>query len=187
MSRLRLVGICGSLRTHSMNRALLHAAREMIGDDGRLDILEIRDLPLYDADQDVESRRPRSVTAIRAAVAGSDGLLIATPEYNHAVPGCLANAFDWLSRPHTTSPLAWLPTGVISASPASTGGARGQAVLKLMLDSALSVVYPHPGFVLGQARAKIDEERGLHDEETLRFLGDYVTGFERWVRAHPRP
>lgn len=183
---LRLHGICGSLRRGSLNRALLQAAVDHPPSDATITVLEIAHLPLYDADLDVPERLPDVVRDIRAEVAASDGLLIVTPEYNHAVPGGLANAIDWLSRPHGASPLAWLPAGVLSASPAGTGGARGQAVLKLMLDSTMSLTYPHPGFVLGRAREAIDAERGLHDEGTIRFLADYLDGFAAWADQHPR-
>lgn len=183
---LRLVGICGSVRKGSLNRALLETASNRAPEGTTLDILEISGLPHYNADLDNPELLPPEVRHIRDEVTASDGVLIVMPEYNHAVPGVLANAIDWLSRPHMTCALAWQPAGVLSASPAATGGARGQAVLKLMLDSTLALTYPHPGFVLGRAHEAIDAARGLHDALTLRFLDEYLAGFAAWANQHPR-
>lgn len=176
----RVAALCGSLRHGSFNRRLLEAAVAVAPDGLRIDEIPIRDLPLYDADLD-GAEPPATVVELRARLDACDGLLVFTPEYNHAVPGGLTNAIDWASRPHGAGPLAWLPAGVLSTSPAATGGARGQAVLKLMLDSCLAMTYPHPGFVLGRARERFDPATGTLDADARSFLRTYLDGFHRWI------
>ena len=61
------------------------------------------DLPHYDADIDADPA-PRPSPGLREAIAGADGVLIATPEFNASIPGALKNALDWASRPFPTTP-----------------------------------------------------------------------------------
>src|SRR4051812_18504174 len=73
---------------------------------------------------------PSSVAELRAAVQHADGLLIATPEYNHGVPYVLKNTIDWLSRPPRDSALNGKVAAIMGASPVTTGTARGQTQLR---------------------------------------------------------
>jgi chromate reductase, NAD(P)H dehydrogenase (quinone) len=113
---LRVVGIAGSLRQGSLNRALLQAAVELA--PAGLEIVPhgLAEVPLYNADLEAWAV-PRAVYELRVAVMQADAVLIATPEYNHGVPGVLKNAIDWLSRPPADSALNDKPCGVIGASP----------------------------------------------------------------------
>lgn len=93
-----VVGIAGSLRVGSYNRALLRTAQELQPPLLRIEIQDLADIPLYN--EDVErAGAPESVARLRSVVTNADGLLIATPEYNYGVPGVLKNTVDWLSRP----------------------------------------------------------------------------------------
>lgn len=96
---IRVVGIAGSLRRESYNRRLLETAREIAGEELRIDVFDLADVPLYNADLDADGIRPGAVEALKRAIREADGVLIATPEYNHSVPGVLQNAIDWASRP----------------------------------------------------------------------------------------
>jgi chromate reductase len=121
------------------------------------------------------------VERLKAAVAAADALFLATPEYNYSVPGVLVNALDWLSRPAFASPLKYKPTGVVSASPGALGGARGQQVLKSILQSTGALVMPHRGVVVTRAADKFDGGR-LTDERTRGFLAAYLRDLEAWAR-----
>src|ERR1051326_7032788 len=125
----RVAGIAGSLRLRSLNRALLRATQELAPSGMQIDILDLKDVPLYN--QDVEDAgAPAAVLQLREAVRASDGLLIATPEYNHGVPGVMKNTIDWLSRPPGQSALNGKPTAIMGASPGFTGTARSQSQLR---------------------------------------------------------
>lgn len=95
----RLLGISGSLRRFSYNTALLQAARELLPEGHTLDIATLDGIPLYNADAEAESGIPGPVEALKAAIAGADGVVLATPEYNNGIPGVFKNAIDWASRP----------------------------------------------------------------------------------------
>jgi chromate reductase len=131
---MRVLGLSGSLRRASHNRALLSAAATLLPDGDRLEVWDrLAELPAYDEDLDVAGAAPEPVAALRAAVADADAVLIATPEYNASLPGALKNALDWASRPHATNPLRGKPAAVIGASTGLFGAVWAQAEVRKVL------------------------------------------------------
>src|SRR5438105_8926772 len=97
----KIVGISGSLRRGSFNSALLWAAVELMPVGAELQIESIEGIPLYNGDVEAATGIPPRVAELKSAIAGADGLLLSTPEYNNSIPGVMKNAVDWLSRPGT--------------------------------------------------------------------------------------
>lgn len=96
---MEIVGISGSLRKGSFNTALLHAAAELAEAPVHVTVHRLVGIPVYDGDVEASDGIPEAVTALKDAIAAADGVLVATPEYNHSLPGPLKNAVDWCSRP----------------------------------------------------------------------------------------
>jgi chromate reductase len=178
---MRVLGIPGSLRRGSYNRALLEAARELATPAMTIDLFDLDDIPLYNADLDVDELRPYEVERLKRAIAEADALLIATPEYNSNISGVLQNAIDWASRPAMKSPLAGKPVAMMGASTGVTGSARAQQQLKLVLMGTLSLVMPHSGVLVGQAPRKFDDEGKLVDDATRRFVAAFLRDLEAWT------
>ena len=178
---LEVVGIAGSLRRGSLNRALLRAARELAPPALRITIHDIDDIPLYNADVE-EAGVPAAVEQLRSAIGAADGLLIATPEYNHGVPGVLKNTVDWLSRPPRRSVLGGRPTAILGASPGMTGTARAQSQLRQAFVFTDTPALLQPEVLVSRAREKFDDEGRLTDEGTEQFLQKFLVAFERWIR-----
>jgi chromate reductase len=130
---MRVLGISGSLRRDSHNSALLRAAAERLPGDAELvEFDRLAEIPAYD--EDLESGPvPEEVAGLRAAMREADALLIATPEYNHSIPGALKNALDWASRPAGRSALNGTPAAVISASTGMFGAVWAQAETRKVL------------------------------------------------------
>ena len=99
-----IIGISGSLRKDSYNTLLLRAAAALAPAGVTLQIESLHGIPLYDGDVEAASGIPPAAAALKDLIAKSDGLLIATPEYNYSFPGVLKNAIDWLSRPGADIP-----------------------------------------------------------------------------------
>ncbi len=130
---MRVLGISGSLRRDSLNSALLRAAGERLPAGAELVEYErLREIPPYDADLEAGSA-PEVVVALREAVRGSDAVLLATPEYNHSLPGQLKNALDWISRPAGASALNGKPAAVVGASTGMFGAVWAQAEARKVL------------------------------------------------------
>lgn len=92
----RVLGLSGSLRRRSSNRAALQAAVELAPSDLDLRIYEgLASLPWFNPDLE-SAALPPVVVELRAAVDAADALLLACPEYAHGVPGAFKNLLDWL-------------------------------------------------------------------------------------------
>ena len=89
---VRILGISGSLRAGSFNTALLRAAQELAVPGMELELATLHGIPLYDGDLEQRDGVPAAVQALKARVLASDGLLLATPEYNNGIPGVFKNA-----------------------------------------------------------------------------------------------
>ena len=178
---LRVLAFAGSLRAGSTNRALVRAAVDLAPDGVAVEPFDLAPIPLYNADLDTDALRPEPVARFKAAIAGADALLIATPEYNHSVPGVLQNAIDWASRPGFASPMAGKPVGIVGAAGGAIGTARAQEKLQNVLLAVLAHPYPHRGVLVGRAREKVEDGR-LTDEPTRDFLAAYLEGFAAFAR-----
>jgi chromate reductase len=127
---MTILGISGSLRHDSYNTMLLrNVPLELELWDG------LKEIPPYDEDDDIDPAPP-AVAQMRAAVAGADAIVFATPEYNASVPGQLKNAVDWLSRPRGEAALANKPVAVIGASTGAFGAVWAQSELRKVLATA---------------------------------------------------
>lgn len=175
-----LIGISGSLRRDSLNTALLEATAELVPDVATLTPVSIADIPLYNADLDVDGG-PEVVRELKARVETADGLLIATPEYNYSVPGVLKNAIDWISRPAFESVLVGKPVAIIGAAPGAVGTARAQAELRNVLYGTLAEVFPHPEVLVGRARQRFADGR-LTDATTRKLLGEMLERYVAWLK-----
>jgi chromate reductase len=132
---MRVLGISGSLRRDSLNSALLRAAAERLPAGAELVELEgLREIPPYDADVELEGT-PDAVWELREAIREADAVLVATPEYNHSIPGVLKNALDWASRPAGQSALNGKPAAAIGASTGMFGAVWAQAETRKVLSA----------------------------------------------------
>jgi chromate reductase, NAD(P)H dehydrogenase (quinone) len=182
---LRVIGVAGSLRAGSYNRALLRAAQEMAPDALRIEVADLIDLPMFNADVDARGT-PASVTELRILIRDADALLLVTPEYNHGVPGVLKNAIDWLSQPLRGNVLEGKPTAIMGASTGLAGTARAQSQLRQSFVLTNTPVMLQPEVLVGRAQERFDTGGRLTDEPTRRFLGLFLDQFAAWlVRQRP--
>jgi chromate reductase len=179
---MKLLAISGSLRDSSYNTALLRAAAELAGDAAELELFDgLKAVPPYDEDDDGPDA-PAAVAQLRDALAGADGVLFATPEYNSSVPGVLKNALDWASRPIATNPLRNKPVAVVGASTGAFGAVWAQAELKKVL-GALGARVVDRELPVPLARERFDERGDLLDDEIRAQLGEVVDALAAAVEA----
>jgi chromate reductase, NAD(P)H dehydrogenase (quinone) len=179
---MRVLGISGSLRRDSHNTALLRAAAELLPDGVELELWDgLKAVPPYDEDDDVDPA-PAAVADLRDAIAGAEAILIATPEYNHSVPGQLKNALDWASRPLATNPLRNKPVAVVGASTGAFGAVWAQAELRKVL-AATGARVVEGEVAVGHAQEKFGADGRLADEALTDALAEVVDALVTVTRA----
>ena len=184
MNTLDIVGICGSLRKASINHAALRLAGQLMPTGMALDIVDWREVPVFDGDV-LAQGLPPAVAALRERVRRADAVLIATPEYNFSIPGGLKNLLDWLSR-GDDQPFALKPLAVLSASPGPLGGARVQYDLRKVMLFLNAAVLVKPEVFIGGAGAKFDAQGTCTDDTTRKFVGDQMAALQRWIAGVKR-
>ena len=179
-SVLTVLGVAGSLRKASLNRALLRAAVELAPATLRIETFELDLVPLYNGDVELAGEPP-AVAAFKQAIREADAVLFVTPEYNHGVPGVMKNAVDWASRPPRGAALDGKPVGIIGASPGMTGSARGQSQLRQAFEFTNSYCMPQPEILVFRAHEKFDADGRLTDETTAKYLRGYLEALMAWT------
>src|SRR4051812_47417362 len=166
---MKVLGLSGSLRSGSHNSRLLRAAADLLPPGAELVAYEgLKTIPPYDKDD--EAAGHEAVDALRAAIEDADAVLVATPEYNHSLPGQLKNALDWLSRPLADSPLREKPVAVIGASTGMFGAVWAQAEARKVL-AAIGANVLDRELPVGFADDALD---GALDEDLERELAELV-------------
>jgi chromate reductase, NAD(P)H dehydrogenase (quinone) len=179
---MNLLGIVGSLRADAYNLKLMRAAAELLPAGVELEVVPaslLRELPAYDEDRDGEDMA--AVRTLKAAIAGADGVLFATPEYNGSIPGFLKNALDWVSRPFEHNPLRNKPVAVISASTGMFGAVWASAELRRVLGliGARALDRDTP---VGLAKTAFDAEGRLIGPESVEGVRAAVEELAEMIR-----
>jgi chromate reductase len=177
---LTILGIAGSLRKDSYNRAALRAAQTLAPADARIEIFDLEGIPVFNQDHD--SHPPERVVQLKAQVRAADAILFVTPEYNYSIPGVLKNAIDWGSRPYGDSAWEGKPVAVMGASPGRLGTARAQYHLRQVFVFLNMFPLNRPEVMIGDADDLFDEQGNLKDEETKGRIRKLVEALAKWTR-----
>lgn len=190
----RILGLAASLRRASFHRGIVRAAHEVAPEWMGCEAFDLSRIPYFDQDLEDEGN-PEPVTELREKIRVCDAVLIATPEYDYAIPGVLTAALDWALRSrHDPTPFRHKPVGIVGASPGGGGTARGQLVLRQILLHPPAYVMPEPQMLIPFSRQKFDARTGtLVDEETRERLRRFLTALAEWAgrfeeatKAHER-
>jgi chromate reductase len=174
--------LIGSLRKGSYSRAVANAVAGLAPERLRLEIVEIRDLPLYD--QDLEATPPAPWVAFRDRIRRADGVLFVTPEYNRSIPGALKNAIDVGSRPYGQSAYKNKPAAVISTSPGAMGAFGANHHLRQCLVFLDMPAMAQPEAYISGVNKLVDAEGKLTNDGTRDFLRTFADTFARWIERH---
>jgi len=177
---LRVLGIAGSLRAGSFNRALLRAAQELAPEGMDIRAFDIAPIPLYNGDVEAQGD-PEPVAALKTAIREVDALLIVTPEYNYGVPGVLKNAIDWASRPPAKTPLRGKPAAIMGATIGQGGTIRAQLQLRQTFVFTQTLALLQPEVLVTKAHEKFDQEGRLTDEATRGFVRKQLEALRDWT------
>jgi NAD(P)H-dependent FMN reductase len=166
---MKILAMCGSLRSESLNAAVLRSAADLFAPPWEIFVQQdLGQLPFFNADVE-QNELPPVIAEFRARLGEADGMLIASPEYAHGTSGVLKNALEWLVG---GGEIAGKPVALMTASPAATGGNRAQAWLTETLTVMGGAVLPD-GLMIPKATRLVADGR-LTDEATLAELKDLL-------------
>lgn len=180
-----IIGISGSLRAASLNTALLRVASELAPPDVQIDLASIKGIPLYDGDLEEAEGIPEVVAVLKNRIAGADGLLLVTPEYNSSIPGAFKNAIDWLSRPARDIPRVFggKPVAIMGATPGRAGTRLAQTAWLPVLRTLGAQLWTGKQLYVADAATVFDREGRLTDAKVHGLVGDFMAGFAASVSA----
>ncbi len=181
---MQILGLAGSLRKGSFNRAILKIAQKTISDNAILEIFELDKIPPFN--QDLEKNLPESVAELKEKIRSADAILFVTPEYNKSIPGVLKNAIDWASRPHGDNSWNSKPVAIIGASAGMLGTANAQYHLRQVCVNLN--VYPlnRPEVMIANVADKFDSEGNLIDQKTRDKIKELLDALIIWTVKHQK-
>lgn len=177
-----ILGIAGSLRKASFNRAALRAAQQLTPDGVKLETFDLQGIPPFN--QDDEAHPPERVAEFKQRIRAADAILFVTPEYNYSVPGVLKNAIDWASRPYGDSAWNGKPVAMIGASIGAHGTSRAQYHLRQSF--VFLNMYPLnlPEVMIANASQQFDEQGNLTNEQTKKHIQQLLVALVAWAKHH---
>jgi NAD(P)H-dependent FMN reductase len=184
---MKILAFSGSLRVGSFNRMALAIAVESAKKAGAsVDGLDLKAYPMPGFDQDIQDEgMPEIIEKFKAKINEVDGLLIASPEYNHGVPGVLKNVIDWASRksPELGDVFKDKTVGLMTASNGSFGGVRAQLAWLPTFKTLGLIVYP-PQLPIPKAQDVFDENGNIVDQKMKERLEKFAQGFVEFTQKH---
>lgn len=176
-----MIGLVGTNSDNSTNRQLLYFMKEHFKNHVDIEIVEIKDIPLFNKPED--KKLPSVVTEIAEKIEAADGVIISTPEYDHAVPASLMNALNWLS--YHIYPFLDKPVMITGASYGTLGSSRAQQHLRQMLDSPelKARIMPSSEFLLSHSLQAFDKNNQLKDTEQVKKLEALFKDFMVFVEV----
>lgn len=176
---MNFIGIVGTNSDNSTNRNLLQFMQKHFADKVKIEICEIKDLPVFSKPENQEA--PEVVQKIANRISQADGVIISTPEYNHSIPAILKCAFEWFT--FTARPFVDKPVMITGASYGTLGSSRAQAHLRQILDSpeVKARVMPSSEFLLGHSLQAFDEEGNVKDKNKVDELEEILSDFIQFV------
>ncbi|EHI74580.1 NADPH-dependent FMN reductase [Streptococcus criceti] len=176
---MKLVAIVGTNSTRSTNRKLLKFMARHFANQADIEILEIQDLPAFNEPEDKQV--PQAVADFNEKIVDAQGVIIATPEYDHTIPAPLSSALEWIA--YTSRPLINKPTMIVGASLGLLGTSRAQAHLRQILDAPELKARVMPGneFLLGHSEQVLTDDNQLNNPEKVSELDDCFAEFQDFV------
>jgi chromate reductase, NAD(P)H dehydrogenase (quinone) len=178
---MKIIGLCASLRSASLNRSLLRLAGESLPAEATLEIADWSCVPAFNADL-LAKGWPPAVAELRERIRDADAVLVATPEYNFSLPGMFKNLLDWLSR-GDDQPFSRKPVAILTASPGPVGGTRVQYDLRKVMLFMDAMVLAKPEVFVTSAASKFDPAGLCIDDTTRRFVADQMKALIKWTNG----
>ncbi|MFM1630809.1 NADPH-dependent FMN reductase [Streptococcus mutans] len=176
---MKLIGLVGTNSKKSTNRQLLQYMQKHFADKADIELLEIKDIPIFNKPAD--KKVPEQILKIAEKIEAADGVIIGTPEYDHSIPAVLMSALAWLS--YGIYPLLNKPVMITGASYGTLGSSRAQLQLRQILNAPEIKANVLPDeFLLSHSLQAFDKGGNLNDLDTFQKLDAIFDDFRLFVK-----
>lgn len=177
---MKLIALVGTNSKKSTNRQLLQYMARHFADIASIEVVEINELPLFNKPADKQV--PEKVKELAQKIKAAEGIIIATPEYNHSIPAVLQSTLAWLS--YGIYPLANKPVLITGASYGTLGSSRAQIQLRQILNSPDIRANAMPGteFLLSHSLEAFNENGDMIDLDTISKLEAVFNDFRLYIK-----
>lgn len=171
----KIIGIIGTNSDKSTNRDLLVFMKKHFEKMADIELVEIKDIPLFNKPENKEV--PEAIKILAKKIESADGVIISTPEYDHAIPASLMSALNWLS--YYIYPFVDKPVMITGASYGTLGSSRAQQHLRQMLDSPelKARIMPSSEFLLSHSLQAFDEKGNLKEQDQIKKINSLFADF----------
>ena len=180
-----ILGIAGSLRRDSSNRAALRAAQALAPAEATIDVFDLQGIAPFN--QDEEHPPPAPVADLKTRIRAVDAIVLVTPEYNYSIPGVLTNAIEWASRPYGDSAWDGKPVAVMGASVGTLGTARAQYHLRQVFVFLNMHVLNRPEVRISHAAQRFNAQGQLTDTSPQDLIRQLRRNLVDWTRQLREP
>ena len=176
---MKFIGLVGTNSKRSTNRQLLQYIQKHFADKAEIELVEIRDLPVFN--KPANKQLPESALEIAKKIDEADGVIIGTPEYDHSIPAVLMNALAWLS--YGVFPLLNKPVMITGASYGTLGASRAQLQLRQILNAPEIKANVLPDeFLISHSLQAFDSNGDLVDLDVIKKLDAIFDDFRLYVK-----
>lgn len=180
---MKLLAIVGTNADFSYNRLVEQFMAKRYRDQAEIEVYEIAQLPRFKKEAPIEE----SVVDFREKIRQADGVIFATPEYDHAIPSSLKNAIEWTGKhaPGKGDVFNMKPVMVVGASYGIQGASRAQEDMReILLSPDLSAnVLPGNEVLISNVANKFNKETGeLIYPGDIEALDEAFDNFVKFVK-----
>jgi chromate reductase len=179
-----IVVLVGSLRKESFTLKIANAMAKLAPASLKLEVTTLHGVSFFN--QDLEANPPADWVALREKIQASNGVIIATPEYNRAIPGVLKNAIDVASRPYGKSSFLGKPIGIVANSPGPLGGVSAAKTLQNIMPGIAGPILGQPEIYLNAVGDAFDDKGELTKDSLKTVLEQYLAAFAAFIEKQHR-
>lgn len=178
---MRVLAVVGTNAPFSYNRFLCQFIAQRYQRQAEIKVREITGLKPFCRTDQADAPVKKWIEDVRQA----DGLIFATPEYDHAIPAALKSALEWLGKKSGPNALKMKPVCVVGTSYGIQGAAAAQEdAREILLSPDLSAnLLPGNEVLIGGAMQNFAKKTGqLTNGHYIAQLDQAMTNFFNFVR-----
>ncbi|MCD7086057.1 NAD(P)H-dependent oxidoreductase [Limosilactobacillus fastidiosus] len=177
---MKILAFAGTDADFSYNRLLLRFMKKHFKQMADIEIYEVGKLPPFSVDTPLSEQT--EVWKLKQKVKEADGLVFATPEYNHGIPAVLKSAMEWLS--YRTKVLSGKPAMIVGVAYGRQASARSQVQMRQILISPDCNTNLLPGneVLIGNVRNTFAKDGRLIDQKAIERLEKSFEHFIEYIQ-----